>query len=90
MTVTVKLDAGLEEQLRLRAASSGRSTSEVIRAALVAYLEAGEATPRARPPSAYELGQGLFGRHGGAATLAQHRKQALEDVWSAKHGARRR
>ena len=36
MTVTVKLDVPLEERLRQRAASTGRSTSDVIRAALPA------------------------------------------------------
>jgi predicted transcriptional regulator len=36
MTVTIKLDPALEAQLRRRAAASGRSTSEVIRAALKA------------------------------------------------------
>ena len=38
MTVTVKLDALLEEQLRQRASAQGATTSEVIRQALIAYL----------------------------------------------------
>ena len=61
MTVTVKLDAQLEEQLRQRAAGSGRSTSEVVRAALQAYLAQPDA--RAAPRSAFDLGADLFGRH---------------------------
>lgn len=88
MTVTVKLDAPLEEQLRRRAAGTGRSTSEVIRAALVAYLEHGESSASARPPSPYELGSNLFGRHEGEAALAQDRKKLLEQAWAARHSAR--
>lgn len=85
MTVTVKLDPVLEEQLRQRAAGSGISTSELIRAALVAYLSDTEA-PRAA--SAFELGRDLFGRHGGDAGLASQRRRALADAWSAKHRSR--
>jgi Arc/MetJ-type ribon-helix-helix transcriptional regulator len=83
MTMTVKLDPLLEEQLRQRAASTGRSASEVIRAALLTYLEQTDAGP-ARP-SAFELGAGLFGRHHGPADLAQTRKRALADIWADKH-----
>jgi predicted transcriptional regulator len=66
MTVTIKLDVPLEERLRQRAASTGRSTSDVIRAALLAYLDQPEADA-AR--SAYALGEDLFGRHAGASDL---------------------
>jgi plasmid stability protein len=87
MTVTVKLDPVLEEQLRRRAAGSGRSTSEIIRAALVAYLtDAGLPTGA----SAYALGSHLFGRHAGDPGLAQGRKHAMADEWAAKHRARGR
>lgn len=85
MTVTVKLDPVLEEQLRLRAAGSGRSTSEVIRAALVAYL-AGEQP--AEGVSAHALGADLFGRHRGDPDLAQDRKQRLAEAWQDKHRTR--
>lgn len=85
MTVTVKLDALLEERLRLHAAGSGRSTSEIIRAALLAYLESGAAADASRRPTAFDLGHGLFGRFSGPATLAQDRKQALAEAWGAKH-----
>jgi plasmid stability protein len=63
MTVTVKLDASLEERLRQRAAASGTTTSDVIRQALLAYLYAPGSTPA---PSAHALGADLFGRHRGA------------------------
>ena len=85
MTVTIKLDAVLEEQLRQRAHSSGRSTSDVMRAALQAYLAQPEAGP-AR--SAFDLGADLFGRHGGASDLASHRKRRVEEAWDARHARR--
>lgn len=85
MTVTVKLDMQLEERLRQRAAGSGRSTSEVIRAALQAYLDQPES---AAPRSAFELGADLFGRHRGPGGLAQQRKQAAADAWSKRHARR--
>jgi RHH-type rel operon transcriptional repressor/antitoxin RelB len=85
MTVTVKLEAPLEAQLRQRAAQTGRSTSEVIRAALQAYLEQPES---AAPRSAFELGADLFGRHSGPADLAQGRKQAVAQAWEQRHARR--
>lgn len=85
MTISVKLDPALEQQLRRRAAGTGRSTSEVIRAALVAYLEQPEAAAVA---SAYALGADLFGRFGGPSDLARNRKRLLGDIWSAKHERR--
>lgn len=85
MTVTVKLDAILEEQLRRRAAASGATASDVIREALLAYLNA----PRdAATPSAHALGADLFGRHRGAPDLAERRKALLADAWADKHRAR--
>ena len=85
MTVTVKLDAPLEERLRQRAARTGRSTSDVIRAALQAYLDQPE---RAAPRSAFDLGAELFGRHHGPADLAQGRKRAVVDAWAQRHAQR--
>ena len=82
MTVTIKLDTALEERLRQRAASTGRSTSDVVRAALHEYLAE---TDRGLARSPYELGDGLFGRHRGSADLASNRKALLADAWEAKH-----
>jgi len=84
MTTTVKLPADLELSLRQRCAAEGRSLSEVMRDALVAYL----AAKPAPPTSAFALGAGLFGRYAGSADLAANRKSALADEWAAKHGAR--
>lgn len=86
MTVTVKLDAPLEERLRRRAAATGSTTSELIREALQRYLDEAAEAPS---PSAFALGAGLFGRHRGPADLATTRKAALADAWAAKHAARR-
>ncbi|MBZ8139371.1 hypothetical protein CLD22_05570 [Rubrivivax gelatinosus] len=81
MTVTVKLDAALEQRLRDSAQRSKRSTSDVIRAALVCYLDASE---RAAPPSAYELGAELFGRYEGPADLAGRHREHAAAVWADK------
>lgn len=85
MTITVKLDPALEQRLRQSAAGAGLSTSEVIRAALVAYLNQ---TASAEAPSPYDLGSDLFGRFGGDPELAVQRKRELAESWSAKHDAR--
>jgi plasmid stability protein len=87
MTVTIKLEAELEQQLRQRAASTGRSTSDVVRAALQAYLARDDGVP-AR--SAYERGADLFGRHSGPADLAQDRKRAAAGAWAERCQARGR
>ena len=85
MTVTVKLDTRLEERLRQRAAGTGRTTSEVIRAALQAYLDQPE---HAAPRSASDLGADLFGRYAGPSDLAQRRKQAAAEAWGERHARR--
>jgi plasmid stability protein len=85
MTMTVKLDAALEQRLRLHSAALGRPASEIIREALQAWLAS---TPEV-PPSAHALGADLFGRHRGPADLASRRKQAVADIWADKHAHRR-
>ncbi len=85
MTVTIKLDAALEEQLRQRAQASGRSTSEVVRAALLAYLSEDAESP-AR--SAFEMGADLFGRHAGAADLATRRRLGFVAAAAERHTRR--
>lgn len=83
MTMTVKLDAPLERALRGRCAAVGRSASALMREALQAYLAQTE--PPA--PSAYALGQDLFGKHAGAQDLASGRKAELQQIWEQKHPA---
>lgn len=87
MTVTFKLDPALEEQLRQRAHASGRSTSEVVRAALQRYLaEPDEAD--GRPRSSYELGADLFGRYAGPADLATRRRLGFVAAAAERHARR--
>lgn len=85
MTLTVKLEAELEEQLRQRAQASGRSTSDVVRAALQAYLAQDDDGP-AR--SAFELGSEFFGRHSGPADLATQRKAIYADIAAERQSRR--
>lgn len=84
MTMTVKLDTLMEQQLRQRSAALGRPAGDIIREALQAWLAQ---TPDAAP-SAFALGSGLFGRHRGPADLASKRKQGAADVWANKHARR--
>lgn len=81
MTMTVKLDTLMEQQLRQRSAALGRPAGDIIREALQDWLAQ---TPKAAP-SAYALGGGLFGRHSGPVDLASKRKQGAADVWADKH-----
>ena len=81
MTMTVKLDPVLEQRLRLQSAALGRPASELIREALVAYLDRNPAPL----PSAFALGSDLFGRFSGPADLAARRKSALAEDWGRKH-----
>ena len=86
MTITIKLDAALEEQLRRTAQASGRSTSDVVRAALQAYLSRPDEAGAARSP--YEMGLDLFERHAGASDLATRRRQAYGEQMAARHARR--
>ena len=84
MTMTVKLDAVLEQRLRQRCAVQGVSASQVIREALAQWLDRQADTA----PSAHALGADLFGRHAGPADLATRRKQVLGEIWADKLAAR--
>lgn len=84
MTLTVKLDPTLEHALRQRCSAQGRSVSDMVREALQTYL----AAQPSEPPSAYALGEDLFGRHHGPADLATQRKAALAEVWADKQHQR--
>ena len=84
MTTTVKLPPELEQSLRQRCAADGRSISDVMRDALLAYL----ASAPAGTASAWSLGADLFGRHAGPADLATARRQHLGDAWGDKHARR--
>jgi hypothetical protein len=83
--VTVKLDAMLEEQLRQRAAATGQITSNVIRQAAVAHLNAPGSVAA---PSAHSLSADLFGRHRGAPEITAQRRTLLAEAWAAEHRQR--
>jgi plasmid stability protein len=83
MTTTVKLPDPLEKSLRQRCAQEGRSISEVMRDALVAYLAQPAVTA-----SAWALGEGIFGRYSGPEDLAETRKSQLAEAWADKHAQR--
>jgi hypothetical protein len=93
MTLTVKLDSTLRERLRQRAVADHCTASELVRLALVGYLDSAE---RGAKPSAMELGRGLFPelpRAGAVArpelvNLATHRKAELAKIWDSKASAR--
>jgi Arc/MetJ-type ribon-helix-helix transcriptional regulator len=85
MTVTIKLDTALEEQLRQRATASGRSTSDVVRAALQLYLSQPD-EGAARSP--FDLGADLFGKHAGPVDLAEQRKAAYAAAAAERHARR--
>lgn len=80
MTMTVKLDAALERALRRRSVALGRSASSLMRDALQAYL----ALTEQPAPSAYVLGQDLFGKHAGPSDLANQHKAELQQIWVHK------
>ena len=84
MTLTVKLDAAMEQALRQRSAALGRSVSDVVRDALRSYLD----TPDHPASSPYALGHDLFGRHRGPADLAEHRKDEVAALWAGKQDRR--
>lgn len=85
MTITVKFPAVLEADLRRHAEALGTPTSLVVREAVAQYLLRAQAGAVA--PSAAALGDDLFGRYSGPASLASQRKAAVADAWGAKHTA---
>lgn len=80
MTMTVKLTAPLERDLRRRSADMGLPASVLMREALQIFLT--KTAPE--PVSAFALGQDLFGRHAGPRDLSQQRKAELARLWDQK------
>jgi len=80
MTITIRLPAKLETDLRTRL---GRTRlSDFVRDAIAEKLE----REAAGTPSAYELGKDLFGKYGsGRHDLSTNRKAILNEVLRAKH-----
>ena len=84
MTVSVTFPADLEAGLREHAASTGVTTSVVIREAVAQY------PVQARPvlPSAAALGADLFGRFSGPTELASQHHAQVAQVWAEKQAQR--
>ena len=83
MTLTVRLDPELDSELRRRCDAEGKSKTELVSEALRRYLAE-------RRPSAYELGERLFGRYASRTGDGSARRKALyRAAASAKHSRRR-
>ena len=83
MTLTVRLDPQLDSELRRRCDAEGKSKTELVSEALRRYLAE-------RRPSAYELGEHLFGRYASrTGDGSGRRKELYRAAASAKHRRRR-
>jgi len=82
MTITIRLPAKLEANLRTRLGARRARLSDFVRDAIAEKLE----REPAEHPSAYDLGQSLFGKHGsGRRDLSTNRKAVLNELLRAKH-----
>ena len=83
MTLTVKLNAALEQALARRSAERGVPKSVVVKRALEEHLAK-------EPTSAYEAGKDLFGRLGsGGGQLGARRRERYAALVDAKRRRRR-
>ncbi len=84
MTISLRLDDTLAEQLEAVALHKGVSKSELIRECLADFLA------RQQQPSAWELGKDLFGNVGsGKGDLARNSKQIAKEKVNATGRGRR-
>ena len=82
MTITIRLPAKLEANLRARIGRRRIGLSDFVRDAITEKLQR-EPEPTS---SAYENGKDLFGRHGSGRTdLSANRKAVLSEIFGAKH-----
>ena len=82
MTITIRLPMKLEADLRARLDRRGIALSDFVRDAITEKME----REPARIPSAYDLGNDLFGKHGsGRDDLSTSRKAILTEMLRAKH-----
>jgi len=82
MTITIRLPAKLEADLRTRLGTRRAKLSDFVRDAIAEKLE----REPAEPPSAYDLGKHLFGKYGsGRSDLSTNRKAILTEALRAKH-----
>lgn len=78
MTLTVRLDPDLDDKLRRHCTAEGKTKTKIVSEALERYLA------EARP-SAYDLGQKLFGRYASrTGEVSRRRKSLYRDYLSEK------
>jgi len=84
MTISIRLDADTEAELRLRLREQQIPLSDFVRQALQEKLSNDK-----KALSAYEIGEGLFGKYSsGRDDLSSSRKAILNDKLKTKHHAR--
>ena len=77
--ITLRLDPKLEKTIKDLAHQMGVSKSELIRKSITEYLE------RLEKPSAWELGQDVFGKYSSENPhLAKGRKELVKQIVEAK------
>ena len=78
--ITLRLDSQLEQNLINMAAQMGVSKSELVRICIKNFM-----TQQAEQPTAWELGQHLFGKYASPdPDLARNRKALIKDKIKAK------
>lgn len=81
MTLTIRLDEKLENELRRRVERDGETLSDFVRQAIVDKL-----ARRAEKKSPYELGKHLFGKFSsGRSDLSVRSKEVFREKMRAKH-----
>lgn len=79
--LTIRLDKKTEEQLETTSEMLGMSKSEVVRQSLQQFLS------NVEKPSAWDLGQDLFGKHSsGIKNLSLSKRAQISDRIRAKKG----
>jgi len=82
MTITIRLPAKLEADLRTRLGAHRAKLSDFVRDAIAEKLE----REPIKPTSPYDLGKDIFGKHGsGQPDLSTNRKSILNEALRAKH-----
>lgn len=77
--ITLRLDPELEQTINTIAHQMGVSKSELIRRSIAEYIE------KLEKPSAWELGQDVFGKYTSEnSNLARDRKELVKEIIKAK------
>jgi len=78
--ITLRLDSKLEQSINTIAHQMGVSRSEFIRKSITDYID------KLEQPSAWELGNNLFGKHSsGTGNLSTDRKQLIKEKIRVKN-----